>query len=86
MYYRNSDLSLNRYFTKFKEKYAGRLQRPGLIESIDEFVGYYDFENGFLYFECPSCDEFYMMRCSCHSRMCPSCRKKTKAQANSLLI
>ena len=128
MHYRNSDLSINRYFTKFKEdineakkhgkevfynevrkknncyharklqgdvcikdifirywpefkeKYADRLQRPGLIESIDRFVGCHDFENGFLYFECPNCNEFYMMGFSCHSRMCPSCGKKYKDQ------
>ena len=124
MHYRNSDLSVNRYFTKFKddineakkhgkevfynevrkknncyharrlqgdvcikdifmrywpefkERHADRLQRPGLIESIDKFVGCHDFENGYLYFECPNCNEFYMMGFSCHSRICPSCGKK----------
>ena len=35
-----------------------------MIESIDKFAGCHNFENGFLYFECPSCDEFYMMRFS----------------------
>ena len=108
MYYRNSDLKVNRYFLKFKDDineakkhgrevfynevrkknncyYARRLQgdiyikdifkeywpefkevyskqltRPGLVETIENFIGCHDFDNGFLFFECPTCNEFYM--------------------------
>lgn len=69
-----------RYWSEFKQRYANRLQRPGLIESIDKFVGCHNFDNGFLYYECPNCNEFFMMGFSCHSRMCPSCGKKYKDQ------
>ena len=69
-----------RYWPEFKKRYASRLTRPGLIESIDKFVGCHNFDNGFLYYECPNCDEFFMMGFSCHSRMCPSCGKKYKDQ------
>lgn len=69
-----------RYWPEFKQKYEKRLQRPGLIESIDKFVRCHNFNNGFLYYECPKCNEFFMMGFSCHSRMCPSCGKKYKDQ------
>lgn len=65
-----------RYWPEFKEKYKTKLTRPGLIESIDKFVGCHNFDNGFLYYECPNCNDFYMVGFSCHSRMCPSCGKK----------
>lgn len=128
MYYRNSDLKVNRYFLKFKddineakkhgrevfynevrkknncyyarklqgdiyikdifkeywpefkEVYSTQLTRPGLVETIENFIGCHDFDNGFLFFECPTCNEFYMVGFSCHSRMCPSCGKKYRDQ------
>ena len=60
----------------FKEKYASRLTRPGLVEAVESFIGCHDFANGYLYYECPSCGDFYMIGFSCHSRICPSCGKK----------
>lgn len=69
-----------KYWPEFKKRYEKRLQRPGLIESIDKFVGCHNFDNGFLYYECPECGDFFMMGFSCHSRMCPSCGKKYKDQ------
>lgn len=69
-----------RYWKEFKNKYAARLTRKGLVESIDKFVSCHNFDNGFLYYECPNCDDFYMMGFSCHSRICPSCGKKYKDQ------
>lgn len=67
-----------RYWPEFKKKYASRLTRPGLIESIDKFISCHNFDNGYLYYECPECGDYYMMGFSCHSRMCPSCGKKYK--------
>jgi hypothetical protein len=64
----------------FKEKYASQLTREGIIESINDFVSCHNFEKGYLYFECPSCKQFYIMGFSCHSRMCPSCGKKYRDQ------
>ncbi len=60
----------------FKEKFAKRLSRPGLIEAVERFIGCHDFSNGYLYYECPKCGDFYMIGFSCHSRICPSCGKK----------
>lgn len=69
-----------RYWPEFKKKYENRLKREGLIESIEKFIGCHNFDNGFLFYECPNCNDFFMMGFSCHSRMCPSCGKKYKDQ------
>lgn len=78
------DISLKDIFInnwpKFKEIYKDRLQRKGLIETVDNFVTCHNFDNGYLYFECPNCNDFYVMGFSCHSRMCPSCGKKYRDQ------
>ncbi|MCI5940099.1 transposase zinc-binding domain-containing protein [bacterium] len=60
----------------FKEKYARLLTRPGLVKAVESFAGCHDFANGYIYYECPECGDFYMVGFSCHSRMCPSCGKK----------
>lgn len=73
------DIFIN-YWSSFKTTYSDKLDRPGLIDSIENFIGCHNFDNGFLYYECPSCGDFYMMGFSCHSRMCPSCGKKYRDQ------
>ncbi len=60
----------------FRERHAKRLARPGLVETVERFIGCHDFSNGYLYYECPKCGDFYMIGFSCHSRICPSCGKK----------
>lgn len=78
------DISLKDIFynnwPKFKELYKDRLTRKGLIESVDKFVSCHNFDNGYLYFECPNCKDFYVMGFSCHSRACPSCGEKYRDQ------
>lgn len=60
----------------FKKRHAERLGRPGLVACVEKFIGCHDFANGYLYYECPKCGDFYMVGFSCHSRICPSCGKK----------
>ena len=60
----------------FREKHSSRLTRPGLADAVEKFIGCHDFSNGYLYYECPRCGDFYMIGFSCHSRICPSCGKK----------
>jgi len=69
-----------RYWEPFKEKYLARLQRPGLIKAVESMTGCHNFSNGYIYYECPNCDNFHMVGFSCHSRFCPSCGKKYKDQ------
>ena len=68
------------YWPEFKEIYRKQLTRPGLVETIENFMGCHDFDNGFLFFECPTCNEFYMVGFSCHLRMYQSCGKKYRDQ------
>lgn len=70
------------YWNDFKDKFKHRLTRPHLIESIETMIGFHDFDNGFLYYECPNCNNFYMVGFSCHSRFCSSCGQKYKKQRN----
>ena len=43
----------------FKKKYARLLTRPGLVKAVESFVGCHDFANGYIYYECPKCGDFY---------------------------
>lgn len=70
------------FWNEFKEKYKARLTRPGLIESIESMISCHNFDKGYLYYECPNCNEFYMVGFSCHSRFCASCGQKYKNQRN----
>lgn len=70
------------YWNDFKDKFKHRLTRPHLIESIKTMIGCHDFDNGFLYYECTNCNNFYMDGFSCHSRFCSSCGQKYKKQRN----
>lgn len=68
------------FWNEFKEKYKARLNRSGLIESIESMISCHNFDKGYLYYECPNCNEFYMVGFSCHSRFCASCGQKYKNQ------
>lgn len=68
------------YWKEFKEKYLHRLQRPGLIKTIEDMISCHNFDNGYLFYECPNCNQFYMIGFSCHSRFCPSCGQKYKRE------
>lgn len=68
------------FWPEFKEKNKHRLTRPGLIESIETMISCHNYDNGYLYYECPNCDQFYIIGFSCHSRFCSSCGQKYKNQ------
>ena len=65
----------------FKFIYQDKLAaRPGLIDSIESFVSCQNLSKGYIYYQCPNCDNFHLMGLSCHSRLCPTCGKKYKDQ------
>ena len=68
------------YWDSFKKVYAHRLTRPHLVDSIESMLSCHNFDKGYLFYECPSCNNFYMMGFSCHSRFCTSCGQKYKKQ------
>ncbi|MCF0238147.1 MAG: transposase [Sphaerochaetaceae bacterium] len=77
----NGDVSIQDIFIKcwkeFKKKYVHRI-RESVIRSVEQMIECHDFSNGYLYYECPNCDNFYMIGFSCHSRFCQSCGQKYK--------
>lgn len=70
------------YWNDFKDKFKHRLTRSHLIESIETMIVCHDFDNDFLYYEGPNCNNFYMVGFSCHSSFCSSCGQKYKKQRN----
>ena len=44
-----------KYWSEFKEKYKHRLTRLDLIESIETMISCHNFDNGYLFYECPNC-------------------------------
>ena len=47
--------------------------RPAIIDSVKKMLSCKDISKGYLFFECPKCNNFYMIGFSCNSRFCPSC-------------
>lgn len=50
--------------------------REAIHTEVDKLIGCKDLTKGYLYFECPDCDNYHIQGLSCHSRFCPSCGKK----------
>ena len=51
----------------------GKHIRPAIIDSVDKMIHCKDLSKGYLFFECPKCNNFYVAGFSCNSRFCPSC-------------
>lgn len=64
-----------RYWPEFEEKYQGLL-RPAIIANVHRMIECRDLSKGYLFYECPVCDNFHLTGLSCHSRFCPTCSQK----------
>lgn len=51
----------------------GKTIRPAIHEAVDKMLACKDLSKGYLFFECPQCNNFYIAGLSCNSRFCPSC-------------
>ena len=69
------DIFLKKW-NEFKDKYYHLLLRPNLIKTIEDFMKCHNPKVGYLFFECPTCNNFHIVPNSCHTRFCPSCGKK----------
>lgn len=47
--------------------------RPAIIDAVEKMIHCRDLSKGYLFFECPKCNNFYVAGLSCNSRFCPSC-------------
>ena len=63
----------------------GKKLRPSIIKNVDAMINCRNFKKGYLFFECPKCNNIYVQGLSCHSRFCVSCGKKYRdARANEI--
>jgi len=60
------------YWPSFKLKYGDKL-RPSIIKNVEAMINCRDLTKGYLFYECPNCDNFHLTGLSCNSRFCPSC-------------
>ena len=77
------------YWPLFKPLFLDRL-RPAIISNVEKMIDCKNLAKGHLFFECPSCDQYYLQGLSCHSRFCVSCNqryreKRTLAVQSKLL-
>ena len=77
------DISIQEIFennrNEFKAINEDRL-RPAIVEEIEKFLLCSKLENGYTYYECPKCGDFYICYHTCKSRFCPKCGKKHRDQ------
>ena len=50
--------------------------RSSITTEVEKMIDCKNLKKGYLFFECPNCDNFHIQGLSCHSRFCPSCGKK----------
>jgi len=48
-----------RYWPEFEKEYQGRL-RPAIISNVRRMIECRDLSKGYLYYECPVCDNFHI--------------------------
>jgi hypothetical protein len=77
------------YWPIFRPLFIDRL-RPAIITNVEKMIDCKNLSKGYLFFECPSCDQFHLQGLSCHSRICVSCNqnyreKRTIAVQSKLL-
>ena len=63
------------YWPLFKPRFINRL-RPAIITNVEKMIDCKNLAKGYLFFECPSCDQFHLQGLSCHSRFCVSCNQR----------
>jgi transposase-like protein len=67
------------YWDTFKLHFS-HLLRPAIIENVEKMIKCRNLRYGYLFFECPSCDNYHLQGLSCHSRFCPSCNQTYRLQ------
>jgi hypothetical protein len=73
------------YWSDFYDKFKHRIKRDSIVENVNKMIGCKDFRNGYLFYECPNCDNYHITGFTCKSRFCPTCGKKY-ADARSTAI
>ena len=64
-----------RYWAEFLKIYSHKKIRPAIIANVERMIACKDFSYGYIFYECPNCDNYHISGLSCHSRFCASCGK-----------
>lgn len=78
----NHEITIKEIFTNHWDEYLDYCNSKGieLRESIkinvDKMINCRNLKNGYLFYECPACNNIHIQGLSCHSRFCVSCGKK----------
>lgn len=67
------------YWFKLKPLILDRL-RPAIISNVESMINCHNLYYGYLFYECNKCDKYHITGISCHSRFCPSCNNKYRAE------
>jgi len=63
------------YWDKFLELNQHKDIRQSIITNVRRMIDCRDLSKGYVFYECPNCDNFHITGLSCHSRFCASCGK-----------
>ena len=71
-----------KYWDDYKEYCAKKniAIRKAVIENVERMMKCKDFAYGYLFYECPNCDNFTIQGFSCNSRFCSRCGQKYRKQ------
>ena len=53
-----------------------RFIRESITTEVEKMIDCKNLKKGYLFYECPNCNNFHIQGLSCHSRFCASCGKK----------
>jgi hypothetical protein len=71
--------TIKEIFSRYWEEFCGRnshkLIRPSITMNVERMIACHDLSKGYIFYECPTCENFHISGLSCHSRFCPTCGK-----------
>ena len=80
----NNHISIQEIFKDNWEdfkSYCASINKPirqSIITNVENMIDCRNFKKGYLFYECPKCNNIYVHGLSCHSRFCVSCKKNIK--------
>lgn len=64
------------YWDDFYQLNKHRITRSGIVSNINKVISCKDISRGFLFYDCPNCENYHITGLTCKTRFCTSCGKK----------
>ncbi len=64
------------YWKDFFEANQHRITRESIVKNVEKMISCRDITKGFLFYQCPNCENYHLTGLTCKSRFCTSCGKK----------